>query len=548
MSKKLFSAMLILNVVFYVVIVCIGILSRPADIVPQSVDDQVLTVEQAFVNGSQTPVSLPAYFDVDGELRLLMSLSYRFSGNTAPSFIVQANHSFMTILLDGQEIYRVEPQERSLGNYFTHVPLPSQLDGAELEVLITVPEGGIDRIEFPAPVVADEAVYLRQQLLHDTPSLVLSSLILFCGLFVTGLSIAGRKHVPLHRMILQGLLAICCAAYFLCETFSVVYLASSAWTVYFIDMLSFSLLTPLFFGLIVCDLNGWRRRLIQAMVVWGYLNAAVVAILGVSGLVELRTMLPLTHCVQLLSILSLLACLVYRVVKHQRVKGLWVYGLIVVGAVLDLALFYFEQKNDNMFFTKIAISLYFVQQMYMFVRLLMRRSADKARESYYKMLALQDSLTGCFSRAAFEHDKTALNRDVMHTVFSVDLNNLKKTNDLHGHSTGDRLIHAMGDVLKQTFASGGRSYRVGGDEFWVICDGITADQAHEKIATMRTLAAEYNAKQEIPVQLSYAVGMCSTDETDGDLSLAIDRADARMYAHKQQLKGEEEQNAGQSAR
>ena len=155
--------------------------------------------------------------------------------------------------------------------------------------------------------------------------------------------------------------------------------------------------------MLVWESEGWRKQLVQWIIVLGLLNVTVQAVLGLSGVVELRRMLPLTHLTQIASIAAITVCLIYRIVRRNKLNNLLLcYGLIVVGAVLDLTLFYFENRYSNMFFAKIAILAYFVQQIYVFVRLLMKKSADKARENYYKTLALQDSLTGCFSRAAFE--------------------------------------------------------------------------------------------------------------------------------------------------
>lgn len=537
MKKNLSIVFLIFNLLFYLTIIGVGTINRQVDILPKSVDEQILTVDQVFVGDEKTPVMLPSYFDVQGELRLRMSLTYQFKDHTAPSFIVQANHSFMTVLLDGQEIYHVEQRDHSLGNYFINVPLPSQLNEAELEVRITVPQGGIERIEFSAPIIADESVYLKEQILNDIPSLMLSTLILFCGLFVIGLSISSRRHIALHQMMQQGLLASCCSVYFLCETFSVVYLSQSSWIIYVVDMLSFAMIAPLFLTMLVWESEGWRKQLVQWIIVLGLLNVTVQAVLGLSGVVELRRMLPLTHLTQIASIAAITVCLIYRIVRRNKLNNLLLcYGLIVVGAVLDLTLFYFENRYSNMFFAKIAILAYFVQQIYVFVRLLMKKSADKARENYYKTLALQDSLTGCFSRAAFEDDRKTIDKNCTYTVFCLDLNNLKQTNDIYGHSMGDQLIHSMGELIKQSFQSIGKCYRVGGDEFWIICNGLEQGKAQNIISSMNKITELRNTEQDIPVELSYSVGFCDTVETNGDLKLAIELADERMYKNKRQLK------------
>ena len=537
MKKNLSIIILVLSLFLCLTIIGIGAVVQPADLLPNPVDEQILTLDTAFTGDSKTPVSLPSFFDIEDELRLRIPLTYRFTEYTSPSFIVQANHSFMTILLDGREIYRVEPTQHSLGNYFVNIPLPPQLNDSEIEICITVPKGGINRIEFPAPIVMNESVFLRQNILSDAPSLILNTLILFCGLFVIGLSISNRKHIAVYPMLMQGLLALCCAVYFFCETLSVVYLASSAWMVYLIDLFSFSLIAPLFLTLMIWELSSWRKQLIQTIVVLGLCNVVVQAVLGLTGLAELRKMLPLTHLIQAASILAIVICMLYCIVKHIKMKNLLCYGLIVLGTVLDLTLFYFEARLQNMFFAKFALLLYFVQQIYVFVQQLMKQSADNARENYYKTLALQDSLTGCFSRAAFEVDRMSMDHTDVYTVFSVDLNNLKQANDLYGHSMGDQLLHAMGNVLKQSFPSKSKCYRTGGDEFWVFCKGLTSGQAQELVNAIHHATNLYNMKQNPPVRLSYAIGYCDTVETDGNLDLAIESADARMYEQKRQLKG-----------
>ena len=47
------------------------------------------------------------------------------------------------------------------------------------------------------------------------------------------------------------------------------------------------------------------------------------------------------------------------------------------------------------------------------------------------------------------------------------LNGLKKANDTLGHSAGDELICAAANCMKFAFASYGKIYRIGGDEFVV---------------------------------------------------------------------------------
>lgn len=250
------------------------------------------------------------------------------------------------------------------------------------------------------------------------------------------------------------------------------------------------------------------------------------------GGVELRRLLPLTHVVQIVGILGVILCLIYGLIAKKSNKGLYLGGIIALCGAVDLVLFMCEIGESNVFFLRSGILVYLFLQMYYFIRLLMAHSAKDARESYYKTLAMQDPLSQCYSRAAFELDKSAWKGDDVRTVFFLDLNNLKATNDLLGHSAGDRLINGFGSVLNQVFFSVGKCYRVGGDEFWVFCDGLLPGRAEEMVQTTQRGIDLYNSNRDLPTKLSYAIGVCDTKETCGNLNRAIEIADMRMYENK----------------
>ena len=90
---------------------------------------------------------------------------------------------------------------------------------------------------------------------------------------------------------------------------------------------------------------------------------------------------------------------------------------------------------------------------------------DISKERETLKLAYLDVLTGVMNRNAFERDFCAIDEctDSVGFIF-CDINNLKRTNDTYGHSTGDRLLIDFSNIVKQFF-SVDCIYRVGGDEF-----------------------------------------------------------------------------------
>lgn len=53
-------------------------------------------------------------------------------------------------------------------------------------------------------------------------------------------------------------------------------------------------------------------------------------------------------------------------------------------------------------------------------------------------------------------------------VTVVDLDDLKATNDTHGHEAGDRLLAKAGDIIRRGIRSQWDAYRFGGDEFVIL--------------------------------------------------------------------------------
>lgn len=81
-------------------------------------------------------------------------------------------------------------------------------------------------------------------------------------------------------------------------------------------------------------------------------------------------------------------------------------------------------------------------------------------------MAIYDFLTGVYNRNAFEKQLSRLkkqNRNVYY--FIADLNNLKETNDIMGHSAGDELLQTVAKLLTDATGERGTVFRQGGDAF-----------------------------------------------------------------------------------
>jgi diguanylate cyclase (GGDEF)-like protein len=116
------------------------------------------------------------------------------------------------------------------------------------------------------------------------------------------------------------------------------------------------------------------------------------------------------------------------------------------------------------------------------VRLRRRLGAAHRRElERLRTAALRDGLTGLPNHRCFHEDlRGAIDEARGLHLLLIDVDNLKETNDGHGHKAGDELLMRLGTALDQVGAAhSAAAYRLGGDEFVLLVD---ADDDSDRVA------------------------------------------------------------------
>lgn len=113
----------------------------------------------------------------------------------------------------------------------------------------------------------------------------------------------------------------------------------------------------------------------------------------------------------------------------------------------------------------------------------------------------------------------------------LDMDNLKKINDIHGHTAGDRALKNLGTLISHYMANGIAS-RLGGDEFLIFLPDITVETVSE---IMRQLFRHFHSIVEADPEikdaaLSAGLYITSTSETFAD---CYTKADKALYDVKQ---------------
>ena len=142
-----------------------------------------------------------------------------------------------------------------------------------------------------------------------------------------------------------------------------------------------------------------------------------------------------------------------------------------------------------------------------------------------------DELTRCFNRHAYEERINNLDFREEWIYISMDLNNLKYTNDSLGHAAGDELICAAADCMRESFGKYGNVYRIGGDEFVVIITGNTKE-FQSIIESFDRRVAQWHGKLVDSMTISWGYVFSSEKEWDNIYDIAKE-ADERMYKNKE---------------
>ncbi len=150
---------------------------------------------------------------------------------------------------------------------------------------------------------------------------------------------------------------------------------------------------------------------------------------------------------------------------------------------------------------------------------------------YYMYLHIEhfkyDTLTSAFNKESFMADVEKFGKHYITALMSIDMNDLKIINDSKGHLEGDKAIKKTANVIQRNLISGSFLYRVGGDEFVIICTKVNYKLAKD---------LENKIKEELKkADIVCAVG--SSEWKEGQTFEEVYKdADKAMYEDKRALK------------
>ncbi len=167
----------------------------------------------------------------------------------------------------------------------------------------------------------------------------------------------------------------------------------------------------------------------------------------------------------------------------------------------------------------------------------------KATEEQIRHLAFYDALTGLPNRRLL-HDRfeQALRKSARQAdhgaVLFIDLDRFKHLNDTYGHEAGDELLKEVGHRAQACVRENDTVARMGGDEFVVLLEGLSAD-ADVALQQAQLVAEKIRVVLEQPYQIqgglhhsAPSIGACMYSGKGTPVAELLRRADLWMYQAK----------------
>ncbi len=109
----------------------------------------------------------------------------------------------------------------------------------------------------------------------------------------------------------------------------------------------------------------------------------------------------------------------------------------------------------------------------------------------------------------------------------IDVNKFKKINDGWGHNVGDKCLIAISLKMKDVFRVEDGLFRLGGDEFLIVCPGITEEEMTDRIKDF-----QQSIRNSVKgIVITVAVGI-ERFNCNSHIDEVLKRADTLMYMNK----------------
>jgi diguanylate cyclase (GGDEF)-like protein len=156
-----------------------------------------------------------------------------------------------------------------------------------------------------------------------------------------------------------------------------------------------------------------------------------------------------------------------------------------------------------------------------------------------EQLATTDGLTGCLNKRTFLDElqkrmKAAERFGKRLSLIVTDIDHFKRVNDTYGHAVGDKVIRALGEILRGLKRGTDIVARFGGEEFCILCEETDARGAVLLAERVREQLGQRTFESELgSFNVTCSLGVAAYPDDAADDGQLFELADKALYGAKQ---------------
>lgn len=376
-------------------------------------------------------------------------------------------------------------------------------------------------------------------LTSSMPIMLINVIILFVGVFcllLHGFGWMRKSGQAKNSFLFVGLFALSIASWSLCQSGFLQFLFPSGPVLYLVDFFSFYLF-PACFNLFVASIcKGRSETLFCTLSALYLLESAVSTALQFTGVADMFELLRIGHLTMAANVFFVFYCLHIEITKEENdmaKKFRFPLYVVMFFAVGELITYYLRDFRETSYFIPLGTIVFIIMLASQLVSQYYQSILEEEKMAYFKKLANTDMLTEVFNRNAYEDRLRSLEQQELELqstcVVLFDINNMKAINDHYGHECGDQALKACSRCILAAFGEDNGCYRIGGDEFVVLC------HCHDTLAqrAARFSEAVRQEARSLSFPFNVAIGYaCYNPEQDHALRDVIRRSDEMMYRNK----------------
>ena len=157
-----------------------------------------------------------------------------------------------------------------------------------------------------------------------------------------------------------------------------------------------------------------------------------------------------------------------------------------------------------------------------------------AEKDAISKVAEKDTLTQIYNRTKFNTMLSVAlrNAEIYHESFTIilfDIDHFKQVNDTYGHNVGDQVLIQLASLVKSQLRTQDTFARWGGEEFIILSESATSDEAHILAERLRETIETFPFDKVEKITCSFGV---SQYENNDIATSILKRADDALYEAK----------------